>query len=164
MELVLLVGGKKFIEELKKIAKKSEELEVGFFPVSTYENGLPVAQVAYWQEFGTYNIPVRAFFRTTVNSNKYVIGDEFAKQLKHSKFNIDISFKYLGNFLKYKIQEAIEDWDTPANAPITIEGGWMKNKKTGKVFKVEGKGFNNPLVWNGTMRESVRWRYGDESA
>ena len=65
MELVLLVGGKKYIDELKRIAKKSEELEVGFFPVSTYGNGLPVAQVAYWQEYGTYNLTVRAVFRTT---------------------------------------------------------------------------------------------------
>ena len=164
MELVLLVGGKKFIEELKRIAKKSEELEVGFFPVSTYNNGLPVAQVAYWQEYGTYNIPVRAFFRTTFQNEKYNIGSEFAKQLKSSKFDIDLSFKYLGNYLKYKLQEAIQDWDNPANAPITIDGGWMKNKKSGKVFKVEGKGFNNPLVWSGKMTESVRWSYGDESA
>lgn len=148
MELVLLVGGKKFIEELKRIAKKSEELEVGFFPVSTYENGLPVAQVAYWQEFGTYNIPVRAFFRTTFQNEKYNIGNEFAKQLKKSNFDIDISFKYLGNHLKYKLQESIQDWDTPANAPSTIKS----------------KGFNNPLVWNGKMTESVRWSYGDESA
>ncbi len=164
MELVLFVGGKKFIEELKRIAKKSEELEVGFFPVSVYSNGLPVAQVAYWQEYGTYNIPVRAFFRTTLQNEKYNISDAFVKQLKSSNFDIDLSFKYVGNFLKYSIQAAIEDWSTPANAPITIEGGWMKNKKSGKIFKVEGKGFNNPLVWTNKMTESVRWKYGDESA
>lgn len=164
MEWDLVIGGKKFREELKRIAGASEFLEVGFFPVSVYSNGLPVAQVAEWQEFGTYNIPVRAFFRTTMHNNEKVYGVFLAQCLKKNNYNIDLSFEELGNKVKYDVQDSIEYWDTPPNAPITINGGWMKNKKSGKAFYVEGKGFDNPLVWTNTLQDAVRWKYKDESA
>lgn len=164
MELDLLEGGKKFFDELKRIAKSAEMLEVGFFPVSQYSNGLPVAQVAYWQEYGTYNIPPRPFMRTAIENNKIAWGFDFSTFLKKSNFNIDLSMKYLGNKIKADLQDSIHFWNKPANAQITVEGGWMKNKKSGKIFYVEGKGFNDPLVWNGKLEESVRWRYKDESA
>ncbi|MBO7714400.1 MAG: hypothetical protein J6S85_12565 [Methanobrevibacter sp.] len=164
MELVLLVGGKKFIEELKKIAKKADMLEVGFFPVSTYGNGLPVAQVAYWQEYGTYNIPTRPFFRTAIKNNSLAYGISFGLFLKEYKYDIDLAFERLGDKVKKDIQDSIHFWSTPPNAEITVNGGWMKNKKSGKVFKVDGKGFNDPLTWNGNLEDSVRWKYGDESA
>lgn len=164
MELVLLVGGKKFIEELKKIAKKADMLEVGFFPVSKYDNGLPVAQVVYWQEYGTYNIPTRPFFRTSIQNNSLAYGISFGMFLKEYKYDIDLAFERLGDKVKRDIQDSIHFWSTPPNAEITVNGGWMKNKKSGKVFKVDGKGFNDPLIWNGTLEDSVRWKYGDESA
>lgn len=160
----MLIGGKKFFEELKKIAKASDDLEVGFFPVSVYSNGIPVAQIAYWNEFGTYNMPVRAFFRTAIQNNRFEYGHIFANNLKKFNYDIDLSFKALGNKIKYDIRDSIDFWDSPSNSPITINGGWMKNKKSGKPFRVEGKGFDNPLVWTGKLSESVRWKYKDESA
>ena len=164
MELVLLIGGKKFKEELNRIAKKSEMLEVGFFPVSVYKNGIYVAQVAYWQEYGTYNIPVRAFFRTAIQNNKTKYGYLLASFLKQFKYDIDLSFEKLGDTVKKDVQDSINYWSSPENAPITVNGGWMRNKKSGKLFYIEGKGFNNPLTWTGKLEESVRWKYGDESA
>ena len=41
------------------------------------------------------------------------------------------------------------------NAPITINGGWMRNKVNGKVFKVKGKGSSRPLVDEGRLRGSI---------
>lgn len=41
------------------------------------------------------------------------------------------------------------------NAPITVEGGWMRNRKSGKPFKVEGKGSSRPLIDTGSLRSSI---------
>ena len=168
MGLAMLEGGKKFFAELNKIAKASEWLEVGFFPQSVYPNGIYVAQVANWQEYGTYTAPPRPFFRTCIQNNSSSYGLVFATYLKNHDYDIDMSFKYLGNKVKYDLQASIEDWSTPPNAPITIEGGWMKNKKSGKVFYVEGKGFDDPLVTDpdkkGLLYQAVRWKYKDELA
>lgn len=44
-----------------------------------------------------------------------------------------------------------------ANAGITIEGGWMRNKKSGKPFKVKGKGSNRPLIDTGNLRNAITY-------
>lgn len=41
------------------------------------------------------------------------------------------------------------------NAGITIEGGWMRNRISGKPFKVKGKGSAAPLIDTGSLRSSI---------
>ena len=41
------------------------------------------------------------------------------------------------------------------NAPITVNGGWMRNRISGKPFKVEGKGSSAPLIDTGSLRASI---------
>ena len=41
------------------------------------------------------------------------------------------------------------------NAPITINGGWMRNRISGKPFKVEGKGSSAPLIDTGSLKGSI---------
>lgn len=41
------------------------------------------------------------------------------------------------------------------NAPITINGGWMRNRKSGKPFKVEGKHSSAPLIDTGSLKGSI---------
>ena len=45
------------------------------------------------------------------------------------------------------------------NAYITIHGGWMKNKVTGKPVYVKGKGSSRPLIDTGSLRQSIRAIY-----
>lgn len=49
------------------------------------------------------------------------------------------------------------------NAPITIYGGWMRNKKTGKVFYVKGKHSEKPLIDTGSLRASIKGIFYRES-
>lgn len=42
------------------------------------------------------------------------------------------------------------------NAEITKEGGWMRNKVSGKPFFVKGKGSSRPLIADGTLRSSIK--------
>ena len=41
------------------------------------------------------------------------------------------------------------------NAPITIEGGWMRNPVSGLPFYVKGKGSSTPLIDTGALRASI---------
>lgn len=41
------------------------------------------------------------------------------------------------------------------NAGITVEGGWMRNRISGKPFKVKGKGSSQPLIDTGSLRSSI---------
>lgn len=45
------------------------------------------------------------------------------------------------------------------NAPITLEGGWMRNHKNGKPFYIKGKGKkkNRPLIDTGALRRSITY-------
>jgi len=41
------------------------------------------------------------------------------------------------------------------NAPITVEGGWMRNRVSGRPVKVKGKGSSTPLIDTGSLRSSI---------
>lgn len=43
------------------------------------------------------------------------------------------------------------------NAPITVEGGWMRNRISGKPFFVEGKKSAAPLIDEGSLSASVTY-------
>lgn len=61
-------------------------------------------------------------------------------------------------------QNAVRAWFTnpsnewAENSDITIKGGWMKNKVSGKVFRVKGKKSNRPLIDTGEMRKSIIYK------
>lgn len=132
-------------------------MEVGFFSDKTYgpeNDNLPVAQVAFWQERGTYHwatgeehIPARPFFLTTIDSFKR--GRNVSKRLAIAvqMFLIDRmspipAMKNLGEFLQKQLQDSIERWSVPPNAKSTVDK----------------KGFNNPLIETGFMKDSVAFR------
>lgn len=41
------------------------------------------------------------------------------------------------------------------NAPITVNGGWMRNYKSGKPFFVKGKHSDAPLIDEGSLKGSI---------
>lgn len=43
------------------------------------------------------------------------------------------------------------------NAPITVSGGWMRNKVSGKPVYVKGKGSAAPLIDTGSLRAAVTY-------
>lgn len=144
-------GGEKVEAELKKIqkaVKKSKQLKVGFFADATYPDGEHVAQVAFWNEYGTKNIPPRPFFRTTINKFKDSWGNDVLSylQTKGHKNDFDYAFNRLGAIISMQIRMTIFGWTTPPNAPCTIKH----------------KGFNQPLIETHNMEKSITWKLGDK--
>lgn len=126
--------------EITKFMGK-EKLEIGFFETARYPNGTFVAQVAYFNEFGTLNIPMRPFFRNAINKNIkkwYVTLQNAINQNATPSKALSI----VGEVARADIIQSITDLRTPPNAQSTI-----KQKKS-----------TNPLIDTGLMRRSVTYK------
>ena len=112
-----------------------EKLEIGFFETARYPNGTFVAQVAYFNEFGTLNIPMRPFFRNAINKN---IKKWYATLQSGINQNATPSkaLAIVGEVARADIVKS------PPNAQSTI-----KQKKS-----------TNPLIDTGLMRRSVTYK------
>lgn len=56
-------------------------------------------------------------------------------------------------------ENAVKDYFTgdhfAPNAPITVNGGWMRNRASGKPVRVKGKKSNQPLMDTGSLRSAI---------
>ncbi len=52
------------------------------------------------------------------------------------------------------IRDYIDSGIQPGNAPLTVEGGWIRNFSSGKPVHVPGKGFDKPMYDTGELYES----------
>ncbi len=154
----LTADGQAFMRELKNLA--SLEVKVGYQRGDAKAEGeVDLVDIAAWNELGTYNSPPRPFLAQSVDNNKDKI-NSLAKGLT-KKFSASPNAKKMlngvGVGLVGIIQDTITNGDFIPNSGITVEGGWMRNKKSGKAFKVKGKGSNKPLIDTGMLRQSVRY-------
>lgn len=142
-------GGDKLAKVLADIGNKiqGKKLKVGFLSGATYPDGTPVAQVAAENEFGTDTIPTRPFFRSMIAKHSGTWGVQLAKAMSHYNEDADKALGLMGEVIKGQLQDEIVQFSTPANAPSTIAA----------------KGFNNPLIDTGHMRNSVDYVVGGDS-
>ena len=55
------------------------------------------------------------------------------------------------------IHAYIDQGIPPPNAPITLEGGWMRNPVSGKPTHIKGKSGTTPLVDTGQLSNDCDW-------
>lgn len=138
--MAILSGGKEISKALSAIAEKmSGSVKVGFLEGATYPDGTSVAQVAFWNEFGTTRIPSRPFFRTMISRESPGWGVLLAGAAKHYDYNSDTILKLMGTQIAEQLQQSIVGWKDPPNAPSTVRI----------------KGFNKPLIHTSHMQNSV---------
>lgn len=111
------------------------------------DEGLTVAQVYGFNEFGTEHIPERPTLRPTmrIQRQKYVgIMSVIAlKALTVQGYDVRVQMGKLGEVAQNDVRKAIRDLDSPPNAESTIKA----------------KGSSNPLIDTGQMINSIRWEY-----
>lgn len=148
--MVGLEASVKFFHTLKV---EDDGVNVGWFEDQTYEDGLPVAKVARWNEFGTKaGIPQRPFMRRTMmeHEQEWI---ELLKTLvqreidKEKGVNIDAALRKFGEVVKGDIQETILRGGFARNAPSTL-----RRKGVGSI----------PLVDTGVMISSIQARTDKE--
>lgn len=136
-----LTVDKKVWNNLKKSFAKAEMLEdqVGWQADAVYgsdNENLPMAQVAQWQEEGvaSKNIPPRPFMRVGFKAAlSKGANDASFKRIVTAVANGQDVFKALhkeGDSFRQTLRQVMIDWDTPRNAPTTVEL----------------KGFDDPLI------------------
>lgn len=117
---------------------KQGSLEVGILE-GKYPNGLNIAQNARFQEFGTYNIPPRPFFRNALKQNQKKWITFYKRGLKQRDANI---VGKVGVMASSDIKMSITKTLTPPNAESTIRK----------------KGSSHPLIDTGLLRSAIDYK------
>jgi hypothetical protein len=121
--------------------------------------------IAAVHEFGSkdMNIPERSFLRMPLQGHKDRITENVANNIvgKMEKNDFRGVYNDIGNAAKNVVHKAFAtqgDGRWPQRAPISDEGGWMRNPKSGKPFKIL-KGKPHPLLHDtGMLENSIRFK------
>ncbi len=118
-------GGAALEKKLAEIAKRvasNRTLKVGFLEGATYpdENGTPVAQVAFWLNYGHGKTPPRPFFTDLIAAKSNSWGDALARILELNDWDVDKSLELMGEGIAGQVRQAIVDLDSPALSKVTL--------------------------------------------
>ncbi len=125
-----------------------------------------VAQIAFYNEYGTPKIPERPAFRASFNNNRKKYTGMLTKMARRGFKGRKVgksAFNALGREAVDDIQRSIVSGSWVANAPSTQAA---KGRRSGNLFngitpsKKSGGGqlINDPLVDTGQMLDSVSYR------
>lgn len=137
------------LRELNDKLGKAGAVQVGFFESERYtprhpirgtkRKPLHVAQVAFWNIYGTKRSPARDFMGAAIRGHAGNYGKDLADIGAAVNWDTKRALALLGQLMKEDIQHSIQVWSQPANA-----------KRTQQI-----KGFNKPLIDDGTMQRAV---------
>lgn len=115
-----------------------------------------VSQIAIWNEFGTYATDYRPRpFMREAQRTANVRCEKVVKALLDDGTDMETVTKQIAQLLSEEMKRSIRHGNWDPNSPITINGGWMRNKKSGKLFYVKGKKSSHPLIDTGNMVQSI---------
>jgi len=130
------------------LKKRSDEmlLKVGILKgTGSYGNGAKLAEVAFWNEYGTKRIPPRPFLRPTIYSNSRMFKNLFKVAIRNVLLNKTTLKKASGEIglqAQSMVRKEMTDLTEPPNAESTIEI----------------KGSSNPLIDTGRLRQSINFQ------
>lgn len=119
-----------------------------------------MAELAFIMEKGsTVNkIPARPFMRQTrvkATGRFQKLLRSYYQAILSGTLGATKALSRLGEAYEGEMKEIFTAGSFAPNAPITIHGGWMRNKVSGKIFKVKGKESSRPLIDTGRLRQSI---------
>lgn len=129
------------LKNLQQVLESShaEKLQVGWFDSANYNDSMPVAQAAFFQEFGTKTAPPRPFFRPAVEDNKgkwTMLVDSGANAVLEGRATMSDVFNGLGLMAQADVKNKITG-EHQALSPVTLALRRLKN---------EGQEINGTLV------------------
>ncbi|WP_108574656.1 hypothetical protein [Pseudomonas sp. GV047] len=156
MTITTTVSTKLDMKGLTNLARRMATLaklqpKVGFFE-DKYDDGMPVAQVAAWNEHGSRFHPERPFMKETVNSaqTRQAMVRLLVKAAQASisgKGNARSIMAMVGKLLVGEIKATISNY--PGHNSLST---------------IEAKGFDRPLYDTGKMLESVKFMFAGDKA
>ena len=177
-EVISVSGGDKMDDYLKSLLNKLDcgDLQVGFMEGATYADGTPVAQVAFWNEFGhggNFPSPPRPFFRNMVSKESPTWGKKLAGLLKATHDDGKRSMSMLGEDIGGALVQSIINTNEPPLSKTTLRlrakfGNNRSAIKFNDVLAAQHEGGKvatgtqaKPLIWTGEMARSITYRVGD---
>lgn len=168
-------GGDLLKKTLAKISGKMKgSVNVGFLEGAVYtETGTPVAQVAFWNEYGhggNFPAPPRPFFRNMIAEESSTWSGKIAYGLKNYNYDAQKVMLAMGEDIKGALQDSISTIDGPALSKTTLmlRKTFGNNPSEIRLHDVleaqrmvaEGKeGATGtqakPLIWTGHLLNSV---------
>lgn len=149
---------KRHLGDIERRLGRGAHARVGFladavYPANEETDGkvLHVAQVAFWNHYGTNpkkgpKIPARPFFTTMIEKKSSRWGYTLGIILRQTNYDAELALTGMAQIIQGDLRESIEDWTTPPNAPRTA------------AKPPVGKGFNKPLTDTGWMKRSVDYQ------
>ena len=93
----------------------------------------------------TATIPARPFFRSMIRKNKSTWGPQMLEAVKAANYDARVALGRMGQNVKEQLQESIQEFDSPGNAPSTARA----------------KGFDKPLVDSSHMLNTVDYEVNE---
>jgi len=96
--------------------------KVGWFPGAVYEDGMPVAQVAAFNEYGTTRMPPRPFMRPTIEAQREQWREQtahLAKLVVEGKLTQEQAMELLADAASVDVVKSIKAVSEPAHAAST---------------------------------------------
>jgi len=117
------------------------------------EGGKTIAEIAWWNEFGTKWIPERSFLRTTIRAHNYyrdAIKEALLLAKKRFRYEDALQgLKVVGFMAVRDMRRKIVGGPFVANAPSTV-----RSKSTNETRDNKQK----PLIDTGTLRKSIQYQ------
>lgn len=173
-------GGDRFRRHLSELAAQAAtgKVRVGIIEQANYDgsDGESVAQVAFWNEYGTATVPPRPFFRNTIAEHK----DEWPKQaaalLEANGGDVRQSLSELGEIAVGDIKETITNGNFAPDSEVTkllkyrfptsparvTAAAYYKAVRDVQKGKTVVSNHDKPLQWSDTMRDSIKYEVTDE--
>lgn len=174
-------GGDKFRQRLAELAAQATtaKVRVGIIEQANYDgsDGESVAQVAFWNEYGTATIPPRPFFRNTIAERKTEWARLAGKFMQANGGDVRQSLSDLGQIAVEDIKQTIINGNFAPNSEVTkllkyrfptspervTAGAYYKAVRDVQKGKTVVSNHDKPLQWSDTMRDSINYEVADES-
>lgn len=156
MDAMRVAGpGEKKLQNLVNGLDSTNVGKVGWFKLSQYEDGTPVAYVATIQEYGypEGNIPARPMLRPTIISKKKKwakMAEQGAKDILNGGSTIDSVLEKIGQSAAGDARKTITAITEPPLSPLTIQARLAKRSNKTKVGNL-----TKPLVDTGLLLNSL---------
>lgn len=151
--LARIQGGNAWRNIVERFAHVDKDLAIGVLEGSTAASGKKIAEYAYYNEYGTENIPARPFLRHSIAVHNKEWSKEFTRRIRfylarRASNPIDNALYAVGELAHKEVQEIIKLTSfTPRLKPATVEA-----KKR--------KGHANPehtLIGEGDLMEAISY-------
>lgn len=163
--------GADILKRLTQTSTKLPHVNVGFFDTDQYPDGTYVAQVAYWNEFGTKGMPARPFMRQTIAAHKDEWGSKLGSALEYTGGDVKAALAIIGQYMEGQVREQISSGVFEPNTETTniLKQRFPKGDYTFDDFlsaandakKGETATAGKPLVWSGKLLQSVTSEVND---